>query len=172
MPVMGGVAVFWLEESEKAVDTLDESEYRPDPPDHPAADCVLAGTEVAIPDVDGDGCVYVWDRGDKGEQKTPPFAKEHADAACDLDRRPEENLGPGVPLVVGEVRLENRVYLRFSGRFAHVATIHHVGRRSGTPYATPVRAYQAHQEVVIPLPYGTASTGSATFKPPDRGWWI
>jgi deazaflavin-dependent oxidoreductase (nitroreductase family) len=50
--------------------------------------------------------------------------------------------------------LLNRVYLRFSGQFAHVATVHHVGRRSGTPYATPVRAYQAHQDVIIPLPYG------------------
>ncbi len=62
--------------------------------------------------------------------------------------------------------VENRVYLRFSGRFGHTATVHHVGRRSGTPYATPARAHQTHQDVIIPLPYGAAtSTGSATCWP-------
>jgi deazaflavin-dependent oxidoreductase (nitroreductase family) len=45
--------------------------------------------------------------------------------------------------------------LRFSGRSGPTATVHHVGRRSGTPYATPVIAHQSHQDVIIPLPYGT-----------------
>jgi deazaflavin-dependent oxidoreductase (nitroreductase family) len=48
----------------------------------------------------------------------------------------------------------NRVYLRFSGRLGQVATVHHVGRRSGTPYATPVRAHATDQDVIVPLPYG------------------
>jgi len=51
--------------------------------------------------------------------------------------------------------LVNRVYLRFSGRLGKVAVIHHVGRRSGTPYTTPVMAHESHQDVIVPLPYGT-----------------
>ena len=49
----------------------------------------------------------------------------------------------------------NPVMLRFSGRYGFSAIVHHVGRRSGTPYATPVIAHQSHQNVIIPLPYGT-----------------
>jgi deazaflavin-dependent oxidoreductase (nitroreductase family) len=49
----------------------------------------------------------------------------------------------------------NRVALRFSGRSGLTAIVRHVGRRSGTPYATPVMAHQTHQDVIIPLPYGT-----------------
>lgn len=49
----------------------------------------------------------------------------------------------------------NPVMLRFSGRSGLSATVHHVGRRSGTPYATPVIAYRSHDDIVIPLPYGT-----------------
>jgi deazaflavin-dependent oxidoreductase (nitroreductase family) len=51
--------------------------------------------------------------------------------------------------------LVNPVMLQFSGRFGSSAVIHHVGRRSGTPYATPVVAHQANHDVIIPLPYGT-----------------
>jgi deazaflavin-dependent oxidoreductase (nitroreductase family) len=51
--------------------------------------------------------------------------------------------------------LVNRVYLRFSGRLGQVAVIHHVGRRSGSPYTTPVMAHESHQDVIVPLPYGT-----------------
>ena len=51
--------------------------------------------------------------------------------------------------------LRNPVMLRFSGRSGLSATVHHVGRRSGTPYATPVIAHRSHQDVIIPLPYGT-----------------
>jgi deazaflavin-dependent oxidoreductase (nitroreductase family) len=50
--------------------------------------------------------------------------------------------------------VENPLYLRFSGRLGHTATVHHVGRRSGTTYATPVRAHQTPQDVIVPLPYG------------------
>lgn len=49
----------------------------------------------------------------------------------------------------------NPVMLQFSGRFGSSAVIHHVGRRSGTAYATPVIAHQANHDVIIPLPYGT-----------------
>ena len=49
----------------------------------------------------------------------------------------------------------NPVMLRFSGRSGASAIVHHVGRRSGTPYATPVIAHRSHDDVIIPLPYGT-----------------
>jgi deazaflavin-dependent oxidoreductase (nitroreductase family) len=49
----------------------------------------------------------------------------------------------------------NPVMLRFSGRSGLAAIVHHIGRRSKTPYATPVIAHQTHQGVIIPLPYGT-----------------
>ena len=51
--------------------------------------------------------------------------------------------------------VSNPVMLRFSRRSGLSAIVHHVGRRSGTPYATPVIAHQSHQDVIIPLPYGT-----------------
>ena len=51
--------------------------------------------------------------------------------------------------------LVNRVYVMFSGRLGNVAVIHHVGRRSRTPYTTPVMAHESHQEVIVLLPYGT-----------------
>jgi deazaflavin-dependent oxidoreductase (nitroreductase family) len=50
--------------------------------------------------------------------------------------------------------VENPLQLRFSGRSGMSATVHHVGRRSGTPYATPVIAHRSDHEVIIPLPYG------------------
>jgi deazaflavin-dependent oxidoreductase (nitroreductase family) len=49
----------------------------------------------------------------------------------------------------------NPLMLRFAGRSGLSAIVHHVGRRSGTPYATPVIAHHSHHDVVIPLPYGT-----------------
>ena len=49
----------------------------------------------------------------------------------------------------------NPVMLRFAGRSGVSAIVHHVGRRSGTPYATPVIAHQFDEDVIIPLPYGT-----------------
>lgn len=51
--------------------------------------------------------------------------------------------------------VENPVQLRFAGRSGLSAIVHHVGRRSGTPYTTPVIAHQCQQDVIIPLPYGT-----------------
>ena len=49
----------------------------------------------------------------------------------------------------------NPVMLRFSGRSGHSAVVHHLGRRSGSRYATPVIAHRSQQSVIIPLPYGT-----------------
>ena len=49
----------------------------------------------------------------------------------------------------------NPVMLRFSGHSGLSAIVRHVGRRSGTPYSTPVVACQVGEDVVIPLPYGT-----------------
>ena len=49
----------------------------------------------------------------------------------------------------------NPLVLRFAGRSGLTATVHHLGRRSGTPYATPVIAHQSDEGVIIPLPYGT-----------------
>jgi deazaflavin-dependent oxidoreductase (nitroreductase family) len=51
--------------------------------------------------------------------------------------------------------VENPLMLRFPGRSSLSATVHHVGRRSGTPYATPVIAHRSEHDVIIPLPYGT-----------------
>ncbi|MDH5372499.1 MAG: hypothetical protein OEX97_06110 [Acidimicrobiia bacterium] len=51
--------------------------------------------------------------------------------------------------------LINPLMLPFSGRSGLSAIVHHVGRRSGTAYATPVIAHRSHQDVIIPLPYGT-----------------
>lgn len=49
----------------------------------------------------------------------------------------------------------NPLVLRFSGRSGPCAIVHHIGRRSGAIYATPVIAHQTHDDVIIPLPYGT-----------------
>jgi deazaflavin-dependent oxidoreductase (nitroreductase family) len=65
------------------------------------------------------------------------------------------------PVVLGVVRRFNRSVLnpamaRFSGRKGfYAATIHHVGRRSGIPYATPVLAEPVPGGFLVPLPYGT-----------------
>lgn len=51
--------------------------------------------------------------------------------------------------------VENPIRVRFAGRSGVTAIVHHLGRRSGKPYATPVIAHQSEQIVIIPLPYGT-----------------
>lgn len=47
------------------------------------------------------------------------------------------------------------VRIRSAGRSGLLAAVHHVGRRSGTPYITPVIAHRSGGEVFVPLPYGT-----------------
>ena len=50
----------------------------------------------------------------------------------------------------------NPFMLRLAGRKGfYAAALHHVGRRSGNRYATPVRADPTPDGFVIPLPYGT-----------------
>ena len=50
----------------------------------------------------------------------------------------------------------NPVMVRFfSGRSAHAALLHHVGRRSGKAYLTPLTAHLSEDTIIVPLPYGT-----------------
>ena len=50
----------------------------------------------------------------------------------------------------------NPVMVRFfSGRSAHAALVHHVGRASGEAYVTPVTAHRSEDTIIVPLPYGT-----------------
>jgi deazaflavin-dependent oxidoreductase (nitroreductase family) len=52
-------------------------------------------------------------------------------------------------------RLLNPAVLNIAGReHSPYAAIHHVGRHSGEPYATPVVAEQIEDGFEIPLPYG------------------
>ena len=52
--------------------------------------------------------------------------------------------------------VENPVMVRFfSGRSSCDALLHHVGRRSGKAYKTPVTAHRSGDTIIIPLPYGT-----------------
>ena len=63
------------------------------------------------------------------------------------------------PRALGLIKRYNKLTrpmrVRFAGRSGLVAAVHHVGRRSGTPYNTPVIAHRSVDEVIIPLPYGT-----------------
>ena len=52
-------------------------------------------------------------------------------------------------------RIFNRVTLKFAGSsYSPISIIRHIGRRSGTPYATPVIAQAADNGFVFALPYG------------------
>jgi deazaflavin-dependent oxidoreductase (nitroreductase family) len=52
--------------------------------------------------------------------------------------------------------VSNPVMVRFfSGRSSVNALLHHVGRRSGDAYATPLTAHRSEDTIVVPLPYGT-----------------
>ncbi|HEY6797528.1 MAG TPA: nitroreductase/quinone reductase family protein [Kineosporiaceae bacterium] len=53
--------------------------------------------------------------------------------------------------------LLNPAMLTLAGRrFWYAAAIHHIGRRSGTRYITPVVADEIDGGYLVPLPYGTA----------------
>jgi deazaflavin-dependent oxidoreductase (nitroreductase family) len=52
--------------------------------------------------------------------------------------------------------LLNPVMVRLAGsRYWYASTVHHVGRRSGKEFATPVVAERVGDRIIIPLPYGT-----------------
>jgi len=42
----------------------------------------------------------------------------------------------------------------FAWRVPPLAVVHHVGRKSGRPYRTPVVAFASAKSFVIPMPYG------------------
>lgn len=49
----------------------------------------------------------------------------------------------------------NPAMVRFvSGRSSINALLHHVGRRSGKTYATPLTAHRSGETIIVPLPYG------------------
>ncbi len=52
-------------------------------------------------------------------------------------------------------KLTRPLKVRSAGRSGLIAAVHHEGRRSGTPYTTPVIAYRSAEQVFVPLPYGT-----------------
>lgn len=49
----------------------------------------------------------------------------------------------------------NPLMRTFAGAVAPLALVHHVGRKSGRSYRTPVLAFRVAQGYVTPLPYGT-----------------
>jgi len=53
-------------------------------------------------------------------------------------------------------RLINRIGIRLAGHLA-IADLEHVGRKSGTVYHTPVRAFRVGNTVVIALNFGRES---------------
>jgi deazaflavin-dependent oxidoreductase (nitroreductase family) len=54
-------------------------------------------------------------------------------------------------------RVTNRAFLRVAGRLPGFAIVHHIGRRSGRTYHTPVNAFRAEGGYVIALTYGSGS---------------
>jgi deazaflavin-dependent oxidoreductase (nitroreductase family) len=48
----------------------------------------------------------------------------------------------------------NRLMLRLSSRLPPLATVQHVGRRSGRTYRTPIMAFRTPRGVVVALTYG------------------
>jgi deazaflavin-dependent oxidoreductase (nitroreductase family) len=49
----------------------------------------------------------------------------------------------------------NRLMRPLAGRLPPLAVVHHVGRKSGRRYQTPVLAFATDDGFVTPLPYGT-----------------
>ncbi|MCI0839357.1 MAG: nitroreductase family deazaflavin-dependent oxidoreductase [Chloroflexi bacterium] len=49
----------------------------------------------------------------------------------------------------------NRLMRPLAGLAPPLANVHHVGRRSGDAYRTPILALSVEEGIVTPLPYGT-----------------
>src|SRR5688572_4039853 len=54
----------------------------------------------------------------------------------------------------------NRVSARFAGRIPPFAIIHHIGRKSGKPYATPIVVFRRADSFVIAMTYGVEAEWS------------
>jgi deazaflavin-dependent oxidoreductase (nitroreductase family) len=54
-------------------------------------------------------------------------------------------------------RFTNRVFLKVAGRLPGFAIVHHVGRRTGRTYRTPVNAFRNEGGYIIALTYGPES---------------
>ena len=67
-------------------------------------------------------------------------------------------------------RLLNPVFVRLAGKrhFPAAAQLHHVGRRSGRPYVTPVGARLSGDIIVIPLTFGNQSDWSKNVRAAGR----
>ena len=66
-------------------------------------------------------------------------------------------------------RLTRPMRIRYAGRSGLLAAVHHVGRRSGTRFITPVIAHRSAGEVFIPLPYGTEVDWLRNLRAAGRG---
>ncbi len=51
-------------------------------------------------------------------------------------------------------RVTNRFIEPIVRRFSSFAVVHHVGRRSGSSYTTPICVFEAEDEVIVALTYG------------------
>jgi deazaflavin-dependent oxidoreductase (nitroreductase family) len=62
-----------------------------------------------------------------------------------------------VPRIMRQVNraFTNPLMRPLAGRLPPLAVVHHVGRRSGRRYRTPVLAFPTRDGFVTPLPYGT-----------------
>lgn len=64
----------------------------------------------------------------------------------------------------------NPVMVRFfSGRSKYSALLHHVGRRSGKTYLTPLTAHRSGNTLIVPLPYGTETDWLRNLQAAGRG---
>jgi deazaflavin-dependent oxidoreductase (nitroreductase family) len=62
-----------------------------------------------------------------------------------------------VPRIMRRINraLTNPVMRTVAGTVPPLAIVHHLGRKSGNPYRTPVVAFPTDEGYVSPLPYGT-----------------
>ena len=66
--------------------------------------------------------------------------------------------------------MTNPVWVRFvAGRSANSALLHHVGRRSGKAYKTPLTAHKSEDTIIVPLAYGTETDWLRNLQAAGRG---
>ena len=64
----------------------------------------------------------------------------------------------------------NPVWVRFfAGRSANSALLHHVGRKSGRAFVTPLTAHKSEDTLIIPMPYGTETDWLRNLQAAGRG---